>query len=67
MDKLISDSDQSEISNRVKEILRTLFIDDCKSEPHYQRQTSLKEDVRLQRGMLTISRIEQAHLHANCY
>ena len=28
MDKLISDSDQSEISNRVKDMLRAIFIDD---------------------------------------
>ena len=34
--KLISDSAQSEISNRVKDMLRALFIDDCQSEPQYQ-------------------------------
>ena len=38
MDKLISDSSQSEISNRVKDILRALFIDDWQSEPHCQHQ-----------------------------
>ena len=34
MEKLISDSAQSDIYNRVKETLRELFIDDWKSEPH---------------------------------
>ena len=38
MDKLISDSATVEISNRVKEILRSLCIDDWQSEPHYQHQ-----------------------------
>ena len=50
MDKLVSDSAQSEISNGVKEILRALFIDDWQSEPHYHTtniKTSLKGDVKL--------------------
>ena len=34
MDNLISDSSQSLISNRVKHMLRALFVDDFKSEPH---------------------------------
>ena len=38
MDKLTSESAQSETSNRVKEILHALFIDDCQSEPCYQHQ-----------------------------
>ena len=38
IDKLISENSQSEISNRVKEILRAFFIDYWKSEPHYQYQ-----------------------------
>ena len=38
MDKLISDSARVEISNRVKDILRALCIDDWQSEPHYQHQ-----------------------------
>ena len=38
MDKLISDNAQSEISNRVKDTLRALFIDDWQSEPYYQHQ-----------------------------
>ena len=38
MDKLISDSAQSEISTRVKDILRALFIDDWQSEPYHQHQ-----------------------------
>ncbi len=36
--KLISDNAQVEISNKVKDILRYLFIDDWQSEPHYQHQ-----------------------------
>ena len=38
MDKLISDQAQSEVSNRVKDILRALFINDWQSEPHKQQQ-----------------------------
>ena len=34
MDKLMSVSAQSEISNRVKDIICTLFIDYWQSEPH---------------------------------
>ena len=34
MDKLISNSAQSDVSNRVKDILRALFINDWKSELH---------------------------------
>ena len=37
-DKLISDSASDETSQRVKEILRALCIDDWQSEPHYQHQ-----------------------------
>ena len=36
MDKLMSDSDQSEISTRVKGILRALFIDDWQLESYHQ-------------------------------
>ena len=36
--KLISDNAQVEISNKVKDILRYLFIDNWQSEPHYQHQ-----------------------------
>ena len=38
MEKLISDSAQSQISNRVKNALRKIFIDDWKFDPHYQHQ-----------------------------
>ena len=38
MNKLISDSAQVEISNKVKDILRTLIIGDWQSEPYYQHQ-----------------------------
>ena len=33
-DKLMSDNSQSEIHNRVKDILRSLLIDNWQSEPH---------------------------------
>ena len=38
MDKLISDSAQSELSKRVKDMLGALFIDDWQSEAHHQHQ-----------------------------
>ena len=38
MDKLISDSAKSEISNKVLDILRAYCIDDWQSEPHHQHQ-----------------------------
>ena len=38
MDKLMSDRAQVEISKRVLDILRALFIDDWQSEPHRQHQ-----------------------------
>ena len=36
MDKLISDSEQVEISNKANHMIRALFIDACKSEPYKQ-------------------------------
>ena len=36
MSKLISDCDQSEFRNCAQSILQEIFIDDWKSEPHYQ-------------------------------
>ena len=38
MDKLISDSAQVEISNKVKDFLHAYCIDDWQSEPHHQHQ-----------------------------
>ena len=38
MNKLISNSAQVEISNKVKDILRTLIIGSWQSEPYYQHQ-----------------------------
>jgi hypothetical protein len=38
MDKLISDLAQLEISNRAKDLLRAIAIDDWQSEPGYQHQ-----------------------------
>ena len=42
IDKLISDSAQSEVSTRVKDILRALFIDDWQSEDYHQHQNYAK-------------------------
>jgi hypothetical protein len=38
MDRLISDRAQLEISNRAKDLLRAMAIDDWQSEPGYQHQ-----------------------------
>ena len=38
MDTLVSDRAQSEMSNKVKDVLRHLCIDAWQSEPHYQHQ-----------------------------
>jgi hypothetical protein len=40
MDKLVSDRAQLEISNRVKDILRNLIIDDWQSEPYHEHQNA---------------------------
>jgi len=40
MDLLISDRAQAEISNKVKDILCHLCIDDWQSEPHYHHQNA---------------------------
>ena len=46
MDKLISDRAQAEISSKVKNILRHLFIKDWQSEPHYQHQNASERRYR---------------------
>ena len=46
MDKLVSDRAQVEISNKVKEVLRYLVIDDWQSEPHYQHQNPAERRYR---------------------
>jgi len=38
MDKLISDGAQAKLSDRAKDVLRALCIDDWHSEAHYQHQ-----------------------------
>ena len=38
MDELTSDSDQSDVSTRVKDVLRALLIDDWQSESYHQHQ-----------------------------
>ena len=46
MDTLISDSARVEISERVKTILRNLFIKDWQSEPNYQHQNFAEHRYR---------------------
>ena len=49
MDKLISDCAQVEISNKVLDILRNLFLSDWQSKPYNQHQNpaeSLYQDVK---------------------
>ena len=36
MDKLVIYSDQDEVSNKVHDIQRTVFIDSCKRDAYYQ-------------------------------
>ena len=59
MDVLISDRAQMEISNKVKDILRHLIIDDWQSEAHYQHQNAAerryKHIKRNVQNMLNIS------------
>ena len=42
MDTLISDGGKYEISKRVTDLLRSLFIKDYQSEPYHQHQNRLK-------------------------
>ncbi len=44
--KLISDRAQVEISNKVKDILRALFIQDWQSEPHQQHQNFAERRIQ---------------------
>ena len=46
MDKLVTDRAQAEISNKVHDILRSLFIDDWQSEPHYHHQLIVERDIQ---------------------
>ena len=46
MELIISDSAQVEMSNRVKDILRALFIDDWQSEPKNQQQNFAERRYR---------------------
>ena len=42
MDKLITDSDTVETSNRVKQILRSIVIDDWQSKPYHEHQNPVE-------------------------
>ena len=46
MDKLVSDKAQAEISQKVKDILRHLIIDDWQSETNYQHQNEAERRYR---------------------
>jgi len=46
MDKLISDGAQAELSDRAKDVLRALCIDDWHSEAHYQHQNFAEDRWR---------------------
>ncbi len=51
MDKLISDRAQAQISNRVKDILRNLVIDDWQSQPHHQHQNKCERHYQTIKAM----------------
>jgi hypothetical protein len=53
MSKLISDRAQVEISNKVVDILRALFISSCQSEPHQQHQNYPELVIRQSRPWVT--------------
>ena len=46
MDTIISDRAQAEVSHRVREILRNLFIKEWQSEPHYQWQNFVERYIQ---------------------
>lgn len=46
MDKLGSDRAKAEISKKVNDILRTLFIDDWQSEPYFQHQNFVERMIQ---------------------
>ena len=45
-DKLASDRAKAQISEKVKDILRTLFIDDWQSEPHFHHQNFVERMIQ---------------------
>ncbi len=47
MDALISDRAKAEVSEKVKDILRILFIKDWQSEPHNKNQQYSNGDGRI--------------------
>ena len=51
MDRLVSDRAQVEISNRVKDILRALFIRSWQSEPHRQHQNPAERRIQTVKRM----------------
>ena len=72
MDELASDSTQSEISTRVKDFLRALFIDDWQSEAYSRHQNFSErrcQTIKRQTSTLLdrISALEFTWLLAMCY
>ena len=66
MDVLISDQAQNEISNKVKDILRHLCIDDWQSEAHYQHQNAAERKYKhIKRNIQNVLNMTGAS--ANCW
>ena len=66
MDVLISDRAQMEISNKVKDILRHLIIDDWQSEAHYQHQNAAERRYKhIKRNVQNVLNISGAT--ASCW
>ena len=54
MEKIITDCAKAEISKRVKDILRNLYIDDYQSEPHHQNQNIADSNAPISRDLRAI-------------
>ena len=63
MTKLISDSAQVEISNKVQDILRNLMISDWQSEPHQQHQNPAERRYQDVKRVTNTLLIVLEHLH----
>jgi hypothetical protein len=61
MDTIISDRAQAEVSNRVKTILRNLYIKDWQSEPHHQNQNISERFIQELKKMPTGSGTLREH------
>ena len=68
MDKLLSDSARTEISNKVMDILRAYHISNCHSEPFHQNQNPVNGGTGLSRPGLILCLIYVYYLlnHIDC-